>query len=82
MSERPQRTIAIWFFVGALFAVYGVLIVGCGIYGFFNPPDVVHADLHIDFWWGLFLTAFGFFFTYRFWPKKEQLTGDGGRDKK
>jgi hypothetical protein len=75
MSEKPQHSITIWFFVGVLFAIYGVLISACGVYGLFDPPKVVRADLHVDLWWGLFLLAFGLFFTWRFWPRKEQLTG-------
>ena len=76
MSEKPQHTITIWFFVGALFSVYGVLIFGCGIYGLFNPPDVVLQNLHVDLWWGAFLLLFGLFFTYRFWPTQKMLTGE------
>lgn len=76
MSDKPQHTITIWFFVGALFSVYGVLITGCGIYGLFHPPDVVLNNLHVDLWWGLFLLAFGLFFTWRFWPSKQQITGE------
>jgi len=72
MSDKPQHTITIWFFVGALFAVYGVLILGCGIYGWFYPPeDIVLYRLHVDLWWGAFLTAFGVFYTVRFWPTKK-----------
>ena len=80
MSEKPQHTITIWFFVGVLFAIYGALIAGCGIYGLFDPPKVVLKELHVDLWWGLFLLAFGLFFTYRFWPRKEQLTGRADGD--
>jgi hypothetical protein len=76
MSEKPQYTIAIWFFVGALFSIYGVLILGCGIYGLFYPPDVKLPELHVDLWWGAFLLLFGLYFTFRFWPPKKQLTGE------
>jgi len=76
MSDKPRRTITIWFFVGALFTVYGILILGCGIYGWFNPPDVELHYLHVDVWWGAFLFLFGLFFTVRFWPTKKMLTGE------
>jgi hypothetical protein len=76
MSEKPQHTITIWFFVGALFSIYGVLILGCGIYGLFHPPDVKLPELHIDLWWGAFLLLFGLYFTFRFRPTKKQLTGE------
>jgi len=70
-ANKPQRRITIWFFVGALFTIYGILILGCGIYGLFNPPDVVLQHLHVDIWWGAFLFLFGLFFTVRFRPGKE-----------
>jgi hypothetical protein len=76
MSDKPQRTITIWFFVGALFTVYGVLILGCGIYGLFHPPDVVLQNLHVDIWWGGFLFLFGLLFTIRFWPTRKMLAGE------
>ena len=76
MSDKPQRTITIWFFVGALFTVYGVLITGCGIYGLFDPPDVKLPEYNVTLWWGLFLFVFGVFFTIRFWPTKKMLSGE------
>jgi hypothetical protein len=76
MTDKPQRRITIWFFVGALFTVYGALILGCGIYGLFKPPDVVLPELHVDLWWGGFLFLFGLFFTIRFRPTKEMLSGE------
>jgi hypothetical protein len=30
--------LSIWFFVGILLTIYGVLIVGAGLYGLSNPP--------------------------------------------
>ena len=70
MSDKPQRRITIWFFVGVLFTIYGVLILGCGIYGLKHPPDVVLQELHVDIWWGAFLLAFGLLFTIRFRPDR------------
>ena len=72
MTEKPQRTIKIWFFVGALFTVYGVLILGAGIYGLFDPPNVAMQHLHLPIWWGLLLLVIGLFYTIRFWPKTKE----------
>ena len=33
-----KREIPIWFFIGSLLTVYGVLILGTGIYHLFSPP--------------------------------------------
>lgn len=66
---KESHTISIWFFVGLMLTVYGVLIVGAGIYGLFNPPDVKLAYLHADLWWGGILFILGVFYLYHFGPK-------------
>ncbi len=33
-----EKQIPIWFFIGCLLAVYGVLITGAGVYEWLNPP--------------------------------------------
>ena len=73
-----EKQIPIWFFIGAILAVYGALITGAGIYGAVYPPEhkVVLWDLHADIWWGILLFIFGLVYVIRFWPsKKESLTG-------
>ena len=34
-----RHFISIWFFIGVLLLIYGVLIVGTGIYDLFVPPE-------------------------------------------
>lgn len=64
--------ISIWFFIGSLLLVYGVLILGAGIYELSNPPEhpVVLAGLHAGIWWGAFLTVLGGFYSFRFRPRR------------
>jgi len=78
MSDKPQRTITVWFFVGALFTVYGVLILGAGIF-MEASPDVKMQHLHIRIWWGVLLLAIGLFYTIRFWPAKKTPTEKSDR---
>lgn len=72
MSEK-KRFISIWFFIGSLLAFYGVLILGAGIYGLWNPPaqKVVLGELHPGIWWGALLTALGMLYVVRFRPGRE-----------
>ena len=72
MSEH-KHFISIWFFIGLLLTVYGVLIFGAGIYNLFQPParDIAMAHLHAGVWWGALLLALGLFYVYHFYPKKE-----------
>lgn len=69
-----KHFISIWFFIGLLLDVYGVLICGTGIYEFFNPPEhsVALAQYHASLWWGALLLVLGLIYTVKFRPKKEQ----------
>ena len=60
--------ISIWFFVGVLLLIYGILILGAGLYGLAHPPAVVRADLHAGIWWGLLLILLGGTYSLRFAP--------------
>jgi hypothetical protein len=70
---EEHRQVPIWFFIGGLLLVYGVLICGHGLYNLVSPPEkeVALAYLHADIWWGALLAAVGTVYTVKFWPKKE-----------
>jgi len=70
MDEHHQ--VPIWFFIGAVLLIYGVLILGMGIYGLWNPPDVRLAEYHADLWWSILMIALGLFYCVRFHPFGEQ----------
>jgi hypothetical protein len=65
-----EHGIPIWFFIGALLAVYGVLILGAGIYGLFHPPQVALAGLHAGVWWGALLVVIGLGYVRAFRPRR------------
>jgi hypothetical protein len=69
--HRPGM-ISIWFFIGALLLIYGVLILGAGLYELATPPTrpVVLANLHAGIWWGALLILLGGFYTVRFRPRR------------
>lgn len=78
--QDHEKQIPIWFFIGALLALYGVLIFGASIYGWLNPPPpekmVKLWHLHAGVWWGALLAIVGLVYVVRFWPSKpESLTG-------
>lgn len=66
--------ISIWFFIGALLLIYGVLIAGAGLYELASPPEhpVVLANLHAGIWWGALLIALGGFYSIRFRPRNDR----------
>lgn len=63
--------LSIWFFIGILLTVYGVLITGTGLIEWFTPPlhAPVLAELHATLWWGLVLLVIGLFYLIRFSPR-------------
>ena len=67
-----QGMVSIWFFIGALLLLYGVLILGAGLYELSNPPahPVVRADLHAGIWWGALLLILGAIYSFKFRPGK------------
>lgn len=68
--SKDHHIIPVWFFVGVLLLIYGVLITATGIIEFSNPPATVLANLHPAIWWGAILTVIGAIYTYMFWPRK------------
>ncbi len=74
-----EHQIPIWFFIGGVLAVYGVLILGAGLYALAWPPEhpVKLANLHADIWWGVLLTIVGTFYFLKYRPRKGQpVTGE------
>jgi hypothetical protein len=71
-SHKPDRhMIPVWFFVGVLLLLYGVMIFMKGIFEWSNPPDTILSNLHPTFWWGILLIILGgiFTLTHRPWKK-------------
>lgn len=65
--------IAIWFFIGVLLLVYGVMIFGYGIYELATgsyPAGVQLTNLHTPIWWGGTLLIIGVLYVVKFRPGK------------
>jgi FtsH-binding integral membrane protein len=69
-KPREHHMIPVWFFVGVILLVYGVIILGTGIYEFSSPPPTVLASTHPAVWWGALLTVIGGIYVYLYMPKK------------
>ena len=67
---RSRQTISVWFFIGIVLTIYGILILGTGLYEFQSPPPVVLAELHTPIWWGILLLGVGLIYVYLFNPKR------------
>jgi hypothetical protein len=62
--------IPVWFFVGVILLIYGVLILATGLYELSHPPATVLAYLHPAIWWGGLLTILGGVYVYIYLPRK------------
>jgi FtsH-binding integral membrane protein len=69
-KPRDRHMVPVWFFVGVLLLVCGLIILATGIYEFSHPPPTVLASLHPALWWGALLTLVGGVYVYFYWPKK------------
>ena len=64
-----RRTFEVWFYIGAMLGIYGLLLSGAGIYQWVHPPPTVLAGKHATLWAGLLLLAVGGLYTVLYWPK-------------
>ena len=69
MSEK-HHIIPVWFFVGFLLLVYGILILASGIAEWAHPPNTVLAEKHAPVWWGLLLLVLGSAYCIKFYPRR------------
>jgi FtsH-binding integral membrane protein len=67
---QEQGIIPVWFFVGIILLIYGVLIFITGLAEFGSPPPTVLSELHAPVWWGAILAVIGAVYVYFFRPKK------------
>ncbi len=59
-----KGAIPIWYFIGWLLLVYGVIILGAGIYQLSHPPDTVLSHLNATAWWGGLMLVMGAVYVY------------------
>ena len=69
MSE-DHHMIPVWFFVGVILLIYGVIILATGIFEFAHPPSTVLSNLHPAIWWGVLLAVIGGIYVYLYLPRK------------
>ena len=62
--------IPVWFFVGLLLGVYGLLILASGLAELSNPPATVLAHLHAPVWWGAVMIVVGGAYCFAFRPRR------------
>ncbi|MCX7945125.1 MAG: hypothetical protein N2746_11520 [Deltaproteobacteria bacterium] len=70
--ETTKKMIPVWFWVGLMMVVYGILIVGIGVYYLVSPPQGYAAKwTNPNLWWGLIMLVVGGVFMFLGRNKKE-----------
>ena len=72
MSEK-HHIIPVWFLVGLLLLIYGVLIFVSGLKEWTHPPETVLAELHASVWWGGLLIVLGGTYCFLFRPGRHSF---------
>ena len=70
VATMKHHIIPVWFFVGLLLALYGILICASGLMEFSSPAKTVLAELHAPVWWGALLAVVGIVYCVIFRPRK------------
>ncbi len=72
-----NKGISIWFFIGSLLLIYGVIITAANVYEMIHPTmerQVVLKNINFGVWWGILLLIIGFTYFYTFRPWKNKKT--------
>jgi hypothetical protein len=70
MTDRG--ILPVWFFVGLLLGIYGILILLSGLAEWSHPPATVLSELHAPVWWGALLVIVGGAYTFVYWPGRRK----------
>lgn len=74
---HEEHGLSIWFFVGGMLTIYGVITLIANIPAFAgSSPHVVLEQLHAGLWWGIILLLLGLLFLYLHWPGKHSSAPD------
>ncbi len=73
IEAEPQ---SIWFFVGMLLSIYGVIILLTGLFG--KAPETVLGESRPAIWWGAIMMVFGIVFVRLGWKSGTDRAGGAG----
>ncbi len=71
MRERGQM-LPVWFFIGLLLTIYGVIILFTAIVDYSQPKTVALANYHPGIYGGILLLLIRGFYTFWFWPGRRK----------
>lgn len=66
-----KHMLPVWFFIGVLIAIYGVIIFFTALSEWSHPPEVMFSQYRPSFWAGIVLMLIGGFYVARFRPRNK-----------
>ena len=69
-----KHNLSIWFIIGSLLLIYGIIIFVSNMYEWLFPSEtstIVLSELHFGVWWGVLLIIIGLVYFIAFRPWKE-----------
>jgi hypothetical protein len=72
IDGKPEgpKMLPVWYFIGWILLIYGILIAVTGIFELSNPPHTVLSSLHPAIWWGGLMFVFGLGYVITYGPRK------------
>jgi hypothetical protein len=72
MMTKRQHMLPVWFFIGVLLTIYGVIILTTALLDWSQPSAAMYSQYHAGAWGGVLLLLIGGFYTLWFWPRKSE----------
>jgi FtsH-binding integral membrane protein len=69
MRER-RHMLPVWFFIGMLLTIYGVIILITSIVDWSQPSQAILAQYHPGLWGGILLLLIGSLYVLKFRPRR------------
>ena len=70
-----HHMLPVWFFIGLLLTIYGVIILVTAIVDWSRPSQVILAQYHPGLWGGILLLLIGNFYVLKFRPRPPSRNG-------
>jgi hypothetical protein len=72
MMHARHHMLPVWFFIGLLLTMYGVIILIASLVDWSEPSSAILAQYHAGLWGGILLLAIGGLYVLKFWPRKRR----------
>lgn len=69
-DPRKHHMLPVWYFIGWILLIYGILITATGVSEISHPPETVLASLHPAVWWGGLMLVVGLAYVIAYQPRR------------